>query len=79
LLDMKTGKLYKPMTRLLSIDRQCMYSQSLVIWLVDVFTRSDLSKLMEIGAMQSTTLWQEVEDSFVSNVVGGQGTAGSKL
>jgi hypothetical protein len=50
-----------------------------VIRLANVFIRRDLSKLMEKGAMQSTTLWQEVEDSFVSNVVGGQGTAGSKL
>ena len=38
-----------------------------------------ISKHLERSLVDSTTLWQEVEDSFVSNVVGGQGAGSAKL
>ena len=41
--------------------------------------RKELDPLLNNGVDQSTTLWKEVEDSFVSDVIGGDQKAEAKL
>lgn len=45
----------------------------------DIGIRKRIEQYLERTIGDSTSIWQEVEDSFVSNVVGGREQSGHKL
>ena len=65
----------------LSIRMLCKYllRQSCLGLETDRSGSKRVEQYLERSISDSTSIWQEVEDSFVSNIVGGKGQPGPRL